>query len=89
MLLERIKQLVNGETGELASKQSNLYLIQKRNKELKKQVENKDMHIDLLRKKLIALDEQNVTRESLYGLGGSILRLKLHFVRLRFSKIIS
>ena len=66
MLLERVRQLANGETTDLAQKSSNNYILQRKIKELKNQVTNKDMHIDLLRKKLVKLDEQNITRESVY-----------------------
>ena len=66
VLLERAKQLQNNEGDKLAEKSSNLYILQRKVRELKDSLKNKDMHIDLLRKKLVKLDETNVTKESVY-----------------------
>merc|ERR1712226_1197182 len=66
VLLERARQLQNNEGNTLAEKSSNLYILQRKVKELKDSLKNKDMHIDLLRKKLVKLDETNVTKESVY-----------------------
>ena len=66
MLLERAKQLSKGETSVLANKSSNLYILQRKVKDLKESLKNKDMHIDLLRQKLVKVDEQNITKENLY-----------------------
>merc|ERR1712025_640805 len=40
MLLERVRQLTRGETTDLAHKSSNLYILQKKVKELKSQLSN-------------------------------------------------
>jgi len=66
MLLERAKQLSKGETNVLANKSSNLYILQRKVKDLKESLKNEDMHIDLLRQKLVKVDEQNITKENLY-----------------------
>ena len=66
VLLERARQLHHNEGDKLAEKSSNLYILQRKVKELKDSLKNKDMHIDLLRKKLVKLDETNITKETVY-----------------------
>jgi hypothetical protein len=66
VLLERARQLHHNEGDKLAEKSSNLYILQRKVKELKDSLKNKDMHVDLLRKKLVKLDESNVTKETVY-----------------------
>ena len=52
VLLARAEQLMRGEVDLVAEKGSQLYTLQRRVKTLKQQLESKDLHLDLMRKKV-------------------------------------
>ena len=54
VLIARAEQLMRGEVDILADKSSTLYSLQRKVKTLKQQLESKDLHLDLMRKKVSA-----------------------------------
>ncbi|KAH9514836.1 hypothetical protein Btru_023757 [Bulinus truncatus] len=57
-LISRAEQLMKLEADALADKSSHVYSLQRKVKALKEQLESKDLHIDLLRKKMTNLEER-------------------------------
>ena len=62
LILARIEQLAKLECDSLADKQTNIYNLQRKVKSLKEQLDNKDLHLDLLRKKLCGLEEERTAK---------------------------
>lgn len=58
LLMSRAEQLVKLEGDTIADKQTNIYNLQRKIKQLKEQLDNKDLHLDLLRKKLSCMEEE-------------------------------
>jgi DNA repair exonuclease SbcCD ATPase subunit len=58
IILARVEQLVRSESDSLQDKQTNIYNLQRKVKSYKEQLDNKELHLDLLRKKLAALEEE-------------------------------
>jgi hypothetical protein len=58
LILARAEQLVKSEGDTIADKQTNIYNLQRKIKSLKEQLDNKELHLDLLRKKLSGLEEE-------------------------------
>lgn len=65
LLLARAEQLVKMENDTLQDRQTNIYNLQRKCKNLKEQLDNKELHLDLLRKKLTALEEEKCGKTSL------------------------
>ncbi|CAL7934683.1 unnamed protein product [Xylocopa violacea] len=63
-LLARAEQLARLETDKLADKTSVVYQLQRRVRTLREQLQRRDLHLDLLRRKL-SLQENNVRMKSL------------------------
>ncbi|XP_072163336.1 coiled-coil domain-containing protein 170-like [Diadema setosum] len=64
-LLSRAEQLANHEGGLVADKNTHLYALQRKVKTLKQQLESKDLHLDLMRKKIASLEEGVAGRSAL------------------------
>ncbi|XP_071833080.1 coiled-coil domain-containing protein 170-like [Apostichopus japonicus] len=67
-LLARAEQLMRREGDTIVDKSSHVYTLQRKLKTLKQQLESKDLHLDLMRKKIAALEEgmagrTNIQRE--------------------------
>lgn len=58
LILSRAEQLVKLEADAIADKQTNIYNLQRKIKQLKEQLDNKDLHLDLLRKKLSGMESE-------------------------------
>ena len=54
----RVEQLTRGEAGQVAEKSTLVYQLQRKLQRLKEQLESKDLHLELMRKKLAQLDER-------------------------------
>lgn len=65
LLIARGEQLVKMESDSIQDKQTNIYNLQRKVKSLKEQLDNKELHLDLLRKKLTALEEEKCGKTSL------------------------
>ena len=52
IIIARAEQLVKMESDSLQDKQTSIYNLQRKIKQLKEQLDNKELHLDLLRKKL-------------------------------------
>ncbi len=65
LLVARAEQLIKMEGDSIQDKQTNIYNLQRKVKSLKEQLDNKDLHLDLLRKKLSALEEERVGKTAL------------------------
>ena len=57
VLLRRAEQLMKLEKEAVGDQKTTIANLRRRTQELKDQLENKDMHLDLLKKKVIALEE--------------------------------
>ena len=57
VLLSRAEQLMRLESNSITDQKTSIYGFQRKIKQMKEQMENKDLHMDLLRKKVIALEE--------------------------------
>lgn len=57
-LIARAEQLVKLERDALADRSTQIYNLQRKVKSHKEQLESKDLHIDLLRKKITSLEEK-------------------------------
>ena len=57
-LIARAQQLVKLERDALADRSTQVYNLQRKVKSHKEQLESKDLHIDLLRKKITSLEEK-------------------------------
>ncbi|XP_054758190.2 coiled-coil domain-containing protein 170-like [Lytechinus pictus] len=64
-LLARAEQLASREGGVLADKNTHVYALQRKVKTLKQQLESKDLHLDLMRKKVANLEEGVMGRSNL------------------------
>ncbi|RNA25983.1 coiled-coil domain-containing protein, partial [Brachionus plicatilis] len=62
LILARVEQLVKMENDCIQDKQTNIYNLQRKCKTLKEQLDNKELHLDLLRKKLSALEEERANK---------------------------
>ncbi len=58
LIVARIEQLVKSEGDSLTDKQTSIYSLQRKVKCLKEQLDSKELHLDLLRKKLAGLEEE-------------------------------
>ena len=57
-LLARAAQLAKLEADALADRNTHIYNLQRKIKTMKEQLESKDLHLDLLRKKITQLEER-------------------------------
>ena len=57
-LLARAAQLAKLEAAALADRNTHIYNLQRKIKTMKEQLESKDLHLDLLRKKITQLEER-------------------------------
>jgi len=57
VILTRAEQLMKLENDSIIDQKTSIYSLQRKIKQLKEQLENKDVHMDLLRKKVVALEE--------------------------------
>ena len=64
-IIARAEQLVRNEGDGLADKTTHVYSLQRKLKTMKQQLESKDLHLDLLRKKITQLEESLAGRSSL------------------------
>lgn len=58
ILIARAEQLIKMESDSIQDKQTSIYNLQRKIKQLKEQLDNKELHLDLLRKKLASLEEE-------------------------------
>ena len=65
LIMARAEQLVKMESDSIQDKQTNIYNLQRKVKQLKEQLDNKELHLDLLRKKLSGLEEEKVGKSAL------------------------
>ncbi|CAF1583069.1 unnamed protein product, partial [Didymodactylos carnosus] len=65
VILARAEQLMRSENDSVVDQKTNIYSLQRKIKQLKEQIENKDLHLDLLRKKVIALEEGRNSKSDL------------------------
>lgn len=64
-ILARAEQLAKLEADALADRNTHIYNLQRKIKTMKEQLESKDLHLDLLRKKITQLEERVVGRSEL------------------------
>lgn len=57
VILTRAEQLMKLEKDSIGDQKTLIANLQRKNKQLKEQIDNKDLHLDLLRKKVVALEE--------------------------------
>lgn len=57
-LLARASQLIKLETEALADRSTHIYNLQRKIKAMKQQLESKDLHLDLMRKKVATMEEK-------------------------------
>lgn len=65
LIMARAEQLVKMESDSIQDKQTNIYNLQRKVKQLKEQLDNKELHLDLLRKKLSGLEEEKAGKSAL------------------------
>ncbi|CAF1028886.1 unnamed protein product [Adineta ricciae] len=65
VLLTRAEQLMKLERDSIVDQKTSIYSLQRKIKQLKEQMDNKDLHLDLLRKKIIALEEGRAAKTDL------------------------
>lgn len=65
LLLARAEQLVKMENDNIQDKQTNIYNLQRKIKALKEQLDSKELHLELLRKKVTTLEEEKCGKSSL------------------------
>lgn len=65
VILTRAEQLMKLEKDSIVDQKSSIYSLQRKIKQLKEQLENKDLHLDLLRKKVISLEEGRAAKTDL------------------------
>ncbi|UJR35149.1 hypothetical protein I4U23_027918 [Adineta vaga] len=65
VILQRAEQLMKVEYGSIHDQQSSVCNLQRKIKQMKEQMENKDIHLDLLKKKVAALEEGRVGKTDL------------------------
>ena len=65
-VLQRVKQLIEKEDSTLAEKTSTVYTLQRKVKQLKEELEGKELHLDMLRKKVASLEEKSAGKVALF-----------------------
>lgn len=65
VLLSRAEQLMKLENNSIVDQKTSIYSLQRKIKQMKEQMENKDLHLDLLRKKVIVLEEGRAAKTDL------------------------
>jgi chromosome segregation ATPase len=65
VILTRAEQLMKLEKDSIVDQKTSIYSLQRKIKQMKEQLENKDLHLDLLRKKVIALEEGRAAKTDL------------------------
>ncbi len=65
VILTRAEQLMKLENDSIVDQKSSIYGLQRKIKQLKEQLENKDVHLDLLKKKVQALEEGRTAKTDL------------------------
>ena len=65
VILSRAEQLMKLEKDSIVDHKTSIYSLQRKIKQFKEQLENKDLHLDLLRKKVIALEEGRAAKTDL------------------------
>lgn len=65
IIIARAEQLVKMESDSIQDKQTNIYNLQRKIKQLKEQLDNKELHLDLLRKKLSSVEEEKAGKSAL------------------------
>lgn len=65
VLLTRAEQLMKMERDSIVDQKTSIYSLQRKIKQQKEQMDNKDLHLDLLRKKIIALEEGRAAKTDL------------------------
>ena len=65
VLLTRAEQLMKLERDSIVDQKTSIYSLQRKIKQMKEQMDNKDLHLDLLRKKIIALEEGRAAKTDL------------------------
>jgi hypothetical protein len=65
VILTRAEQLMKLENNSIVDQKTSIYSLQRKLKQMKEQLENKDLHLDLLRKKVIALEEGRAAKTDL------------------------
>ncbi|CAF2393713.1 unnamed protein product [Rotaria sp. Silwood2] len=65
VILTRAEQLMRSENDSIVDQKTSIYSLQRKIKQLKEQIENKDLHLDLLRKKVISLEEGRAAKTDL------------------------
>ncbi|CAF4796812.1 unnamed protein product [Rotaria socialis] len=65
VILVRAEQLMKVENDSIVDQKSSMYNLQRKIKQLKEQMENKDLHLDLLKKKVTTLEEGRTAKTDL------------------------
>ena len=65
VILSRAEQLMRVDNDSIIDQKSSLYNLQRKIKQLKEQLENKDVHLDLLKKKLNGFEEGRAVKTDL------------------------
>lgn len=65
VILSRAEQLMKVENDSIIDQKGSLYNLQRKIQQLKEQLENKDLHLDLLRKKVLSLEEGRTVKTDL------------------------
>lgn len=65
VILTRAEQLMKLEKDSIVDQKTSIYSLQRKIKQMKEQLENKDLHLDLLRKKVISLEEGRAGKSDL------------------------
>lgn len=65
LLLQRARQLGSLNTDELAEKSSGLYSLRRQLKTAKEQVKSKELHIEMMRKKMARLEDESTQRSAI------------------------
>lgn len=65
VILQRAEQLMKAENDSLNDQRTSVYNLQRKIKQMKELMENKDLHLDLLKKKVAALEEGRTAKTDL------------------------
>lgn len=65
VILTRAEQLMKLENDSIIDQKTSIYSLQRKIKQLKEQLENKDVHLDLLKKKFTASEEGRAAKTDL------------------------
>merc|ERR1712226_1333230 len=65
-VLQRVKSLVEKEDSNIAEKTSTIYQLQRKIKHFKEELESKELHLDMLRKKIATLEEKSAGKVELF-----------------------